>query len=78
VTIFKLNGVKDSVMYEPANNELTEVCGHFTACDLFNLSLRPGLIMPQTSDDSLFASSDNGMKIFNEVCRINSLQTTSR
>jgi len=38
-----------------ANNESSEVCGHiFTACNLFNLTLRPGLIMPQTSDDSLF------------------------
>jgi len=27
----------------------------FTACDLFNLIFRLGLIMPHTSDDSLFA-----------------------
>jgi len=27
----------------------------FTAGDLINLTLRPGLIIPQTSDDSLFA-----------------------
>jgi len=26
-----------------------------SACDLFNLTIRQGLIMPQTSDDSLFA-----------------------
>jgi len=29
-----------------------------TACDLFNLTLWPGLIMPQISDDSLLADGD--------------------
>jgi len=28
----------------------------FTACDLFNLTLRPGLLIPKTSDDWLFAA----------------------
>jgi len=30
----------------------------FTAYDLFNITLRPGLIMPQTSDDWLLAYID--------------------
>jgi len=29
----------------------------FTACDLFNLTIQPGLKMTQTFDDSLFAAS---------------------
>jgi len=28
----------------------------FTACDLFNLTLGQGLILPQASDESLFAN----------------------
>jgi len=40
-----------------------------TACDLFNLTLRPGLIIAQTSDDSLFANSapwTGPLQIYNE------------
>jgi len=44
--------------FRDANNESSEVCGHLLPleCDLFNLTFRPGLIMPQTFDDSVFAS----------------------
>jgi len=35
----------------------------FTVCDLFNLTLRPGLIMPQTFDDSLFVDGDGSLDL---------------
>jgi len=48
-----------SLAYPSANNESSEVGGYLhdlLPVTYFNVTLRPGLIMPQTSDDSLFAT----------------------
>jgi len=49
----------------------------FTACDIFNLTLRPGLIMPQTSDDSLFALGVNWFKCHSDYISICYLSSSS-
>jgi len=47
-----------------ANNESSEIFGHLLPVTYFNLILRPGLIIPQTFDYSLFAGSWVSCDIF--------------
>jgi len=49
----EMDAIRDLVCAQITNRQ--KFVETFTACDLLNLTFRPGFIIPQTSDDSFFA-----------------------